>query len=178
MEVSADVLPEPMDVPEPLVLPELAVPLPLVEPPAPMLVLLPEPVEPEAVEPVEPLALDPVEPPVAPGVPVVPIGVPCELCWPAPVGALVDPEVGGVPCAMAVPITATAAAPASRPLMDVDAVMKTNSLLGLWTELDCASCFHHKDQAWGMRQLLTLAAVRMRLRPPQRCARWVGGGTS
>lgn len=58
-----------------------------------------------------------------PPTPVVPIGVPCELCWPAPVAALGLAVVGGVPCAMAVPTTATVAKPASNVFSVFDAVM-------------------------------------------------------
>ena len=58
-----------------------------------------------------------------PPTPVVPIGVPCELCWPAPVAAFGLAVVGGVPCAIAVPTTATVARPASHVLSVFDAVM-------------------------------------------------------
>lgn len=121
-EVSADVLPEPIDepefidepepvLPEPMPLMPLMLPLPLVEP---------EAVEPEPIEPDE--EPEPVEPAV-PGVPVMPIGVPCVLCCPAPVGAGLA-GFGGVLWAIAVPMKATAATPANRPLRFLDAVME------------------------------------------------------
>ncbi|MEO6624994.1 MAG: hypothetical protein ABIN37_09195, partial [Burkholderiaceae bacterium] len=59
-----------------------------------------------------------------PGVPVVPIGVPCVLCCPAPTGALLDLSIAA-PCAMAVPISANVATPASRPLIFIDTVIAT-----------------------------------------------------
>jgi hypothetical protein len=43
-------------------------------------------------------------------VPVVPIGPPAGLCWPAAVAGLGDAVVGGVPCAKAVPAAASASA--------------------------------------------------------------------
>lgn len=111
IDVSADELLEPIDVPELLV--------------EPMFVLLF--VEPILVEPMLVL-VDPVaaEPPV--GVPVSPIGVPCELRWPAPTGALLTAGLGGLPWAIAVPMRATAAKPTSRPLSCVDEVI--NEFLG------------------------------------------------
>ncbi|AEG93867.1 hypothetical protein [Ramlibacter tataouinensis] len=110
---------------EPLVLGEaLDEPVLPVEPLAPMVLL-----EPELPEPmVLPLEL----PLWADGVPVVPMGVPWLLCWPAAVPVPEAPVLlvlGGVPCAMAVPTMATAATPASRPFSWVDAVIrKTPSL--------------------------------------------------
>ena len=103
MDVSVDVLLDPIDVAPELVLPEV----PEV-PAAPMLVL---------VEPEPAVGMPPV------GVPVVPIGVCCVLCWPAPTGALMIAGFGGLPWAMAVPRRAKAATPASRPLMCFDAVI-------------------------------------------------------
>lgn len=107
--------------------------LPLSVPPDPMVALLLPlpPVLPLPVVPVEPivepddapepmvplLPVDPVVPVVPPApapVPVLPMGVFCELCWPAPVAALGLAVVGGVLCATAVPTTATVAKPASR----------------------------------------------------------------
>jgi hypothetical protein len=61
--------------------------------------------------------------PLAPGVPVEPMGVDCVLCWPAPVAGFFESDVGGVLCASAVPAIATAARPASTPLNGVDAVI-------------------------------------------------------
>jgi hypothetical protein len=86
-------------------------------------VVLPD-VLPVLAEPVFVLPED-AAPAVAPpaGVPVVPIGVPCELCWPAPTGALLTAGLGGLPWAIAVPIRATVATPASRPLSWFDAVI-------------------------------------------------------
>ena len=49
-------------------------------------------------------------PGVAVGVPVVPMGVPCWLCWPAPVAGLATLAFGGDPCAKAAPANANAAA--------------------------------------------------------------------
>jgi hypothetical protein len=105
------------------------------EPLAPIVELLP--VVPEAVLelPVEPVVLElpvaavlpPVLPVVAPapvvGVPVLPIGVVCVLCWPAPVAGSFTAGLGGVACAKALPAMATAARPASSPFNWVDAVM-------------------------------------------------------
>ena len=118
------------------VVPEVAV---SVEPPAPMVEPLPEPVEPVVpdvvdeppdapiVEPEAPLAPEdepaPMVLPPAPLVPVLPMGVPCELCWPAPVAALGLLVVGGVPWAMAVPTTATVAKPASNVFSWFDVVI-------------------------------------------------------
>ena len=106
IEASLELL-APIEVPppvDPMLLVDPVLPLLLVEP-----MLLP--VDPEPL--VGPLA----------GVPVSPIGVFCELCWPAPTGALLTAGFGGLPCAMAVPMTAVAATPASRPLMCLDVVM-------------------------------------------------------
>ena len=114
-DVPDAVLPEPIEVPD-AVLPELAVPM------LELLLVEPVPVEPVVVEDVVPEAVEP------PGVPVVPIGVCCELCWPAPVAASFLAGLGGLPWAIAVPMTATAATPASRPLRFLDALM-TNSLV-------------------------------------------------
>jgi hypothetical protein len=61
---------------------------------------------------------------VPPGVPVVPMGVDCELWVPAPVAGFFAAGLGGVLWAMAVPIIATAAMPASRRLAWLDAVME------------------------------------------------------
>jgi hypothetical protein len=77
--------------------------------------LEPEPVVPgeaavdaELLPVVEPCAAAPVLPP--PGVPVVPIGVFCELRWPAPTAGSVA-GFGGVPCAKArLKVAAVAAA--------------------------------------------------------------------
>ncbi|RYG10011.1 MAG: hypothetical protein EON92_13545 [Burkholderiales bacterium] len=86
--------------------------------------------EPELVDPIDEPVEEPVAPmvaplePVAPAlpcVPVVPIGVCCELCCPAPTAGLFTLGLGGVPCAMAEPMTATVARPANRPLMWFDA---------------------------------------------------------
>ncbi len=88
---------------------------------------LPEPMV--ALEPDDEPALEPAAVPVValpvlpPWVPVVPMGVLCELCWPAPVAALGLAVVGGVPCAMAVPTTATVARPASNVFSGFDAVI-------------------------------------------------------
>jgi hypothetical protein len=107
--------------------------LPLLPPPEADIVLLSvelAPMEVPAPEdvPVEPMFVPPLlllVPAVAPplGVPVVPIGVCCELCWPAPVGAFLTAGLGGLPWAIAVPIKAREAAPASRPRVIFDAVM-------------------------------------------------------
>ncbi|MCM2252501.1 MAG: hypothetical protein NDJ19_09105 [Ramlibacter sp.] len=59
----------------------------------------------------------------APGVPVLPMGVVCVLCWPAPVAGSFDVVVGGVLCAMAALAMATVARLASKPLIVVDAVI-------------------------------------------------------
>ena len=56
--------------------------------------------------------------PAPPGVPVSPMGVFCELCWPAPVAGLATAGLGGVDCAKAVPMAATVTRPAMRPLME------------------------------------------------------------
>jgi hypothetical protein len=53
-----------------------------------------------------------------PGVPVLPIGVVWVLCWPAPVAGSLEVVVGGVLWAIAAPAIATAAKPASMPLID------------------------------------------------------------
>jgi hypothetical protein len=99
IDVSAEVLLEPMDVPllvEPAVIGALPV---------------------DGAAAAGAAALPPV------GVPVVPIGVCCELCWPAPTGALLTAGLGGLPWATAVPANAMAATPASRIWMDLDAIM-------------------------------------------------------
>ncbi|MCY7318573.1 MAG: hypothetical protein LH617_07565, partial [Ramlibacter sp.] len=80
-------LPVPMSVPEPALVEPIAVPDVLPEDMLPA--VLPEFIGAVLVEPLMVLPLDMPEPvavvPEPPGVPVVPIGVPCVLCWPAPV---------------------------------------------------------------------------------------------
>jgi len=68
---------------------------------------------------------------VPPGVPVLPIGVLCELCCPAPTAGSLAAVFGGVLCAIAAPATATAT-PARTALRD--AVM-IRGLLGLDLEI-------------------------------------------
>ena len=99
-----------------------------------MVVLLPD--EPDAVLSVEgvvlaaaPLVELPEEPLVVPaaelappGVPVLPMGVCWLLCWPAPVAGSLAAGLGGELWAMAAPLIATAATPASTPL-NMDAVI-------------------------------------------------------
>ncbi len=87
---------------------ELGLVLPLVLPLAPML-----PVAPEGV-------------PLFAGVPVLPIGVVCVLCWPAPTAGSLAAAFGGLLCAIAEPAMAMAARPASTPLIWVDAVISEN----------------------------------------------------
>lgn len=108
------VAPVPMEL-EPLALE----PLPMV--PAPELVVpAPEPIVLEPVVP-EPIVLEPAALPESEdGVPVVPIGVFCVLCCPAPWAGLAALGDGGVLWAMATPIEA-AAAPAIRDLRRVEA---------------------------------------------------------
>jgi hypothetical protein len=103
--------PEPLsaaivDPPEEPVLAEDELPE-LIAPEEAALEALPPPV------PVEPCAAAP--PPL--GVPVVPIGVFCELRWPAPTAGLLE-GVGGVPWAKARPTVA--AAKAAMRILDVD----------------------------------------------------------
>ncbi|MDQ6881911.1 MAG: hypothetical protein M3150_07445 [Pseudomonadota bacterium] len=107
IEASLELL-APIEVPPPVD------PMLLVDPVLPLLL-----VEPMLLPVVE---LEPLVGPL-PGVPVSPIGVFCELCWPAPTGALLTAGFGGLPCAMAVPMTAMAATPVSRPLICLNVVM-------------------------------------------------------
>jgi hypothetical protein len=83
-----------------------------VEPLAPMLVpeVLPVPDDDAVLPEVEPLVLAPAlaEPPA--GVPVAPIGVFCELRWPAPTAGSLAAGFGGVLWARAAPASVRAAA--------------------------------------------------------------------
>jgi hypothetical protein len=109
VEPLAPMLPEPL-VPELVPLAPMVEPEPLVPPAVLPVVLLPPEVVPAAV-------------PLLVGVPVAPIGVCCVLRWPAPTAGSLAAGLGGVLCAMAVLVMATAATPASRLLSVMDAVM-------------------------------------------------------
>jgi hypothetical protein len=84
--------------------------------------LVPEPLD------VVRLVVVPAAPPPA-GVPVVPIGVACELCWPAPTAGFVTLALGGLPWASATPKTA-ASAVAIAPLVNFVLIVEAPSLDG------------------------------------------------
>jgi hypothetical protein len=113
---------------------ELSLAIVLLPPDAEPLAVLPEPLVPESVLPallapvveLEPAVPEPeplapmvaLEPPALFGVPVAPIGVDWELCWPAPTAGSLAAGSGGVLWAIAAPAMVNAAA-ASRPLREV-----------------------------------------------------------
>ena len=105
-EDELDVLPEPMLLPEELPVPEpMVLVLPLLLPVLAELPALPD------------------MPPLPEGVPVLPIGVVWELCWPAPCAGLGLAGWGGLLCATAVPTTATVAKPASNAFTEFVAII-------------------------------------------------------
>jgi hypothetical protein len=63
-------------------------------------------------------------------VPVVPIGPPAGLCWPAAVAGLGDAVVGGFPCAKAVPAAASASAATSLEVLFMASLLEVGDECG------------------------------------------------